>query len=190
MNRNQGKRGDEIGKNGSKSWFPFIFPGVVAGIYCIIAMIDSIIAIRALEAFVIILRQIIPVLALVFALMFLIDLFIRPAVIAKHLGSDSGVSGWLLAIVAGIIATGPVYVWYSMLADFREKGMRTALAGVFLYMRSVKIPFIPVMIYYFGGLYTVVLTTYLIVFSILVGIICEAAADENMIPAPVETQSH
>jgi hypothetical protein len=38
-----------------------------------------------------------------------------------HCESDFGVSGWILAIAAGIIATGPVYVWYSMLAEFWEK---------------------------------------------------------------------
>ena len=54
--------------------------------------------------------------------------------------------------------------------------MRTALAGVFLYTRSVKLPFIPLMVYYFGGLYTVVLTTYLIIFSVVTGMVCDAAA--------------
>lgn len=177
--------GNKNKKNNSR--FPIIFLGIVTGIYCIVALVDGTTAIRALGAFVDILRQIIPVLVLVFVVMFLVNLFIKPKAIAKHLGSKSGRTGWIIAIIAGIIATGPVYVWYSMLADFREKGMRTALAGVFLYMRSVKLPFIPVMIYYFGGLYTVVLTAYLIVFSLVVGLICEAAADENVIPIPSET---
>lgn len=166
------------GKDGQQkpSRFPIIFLGLVAAIYCIVAVTDFTIATRALQTFAGILRQIIPVLVLVFTLMFLIDLFVKPKAIAKHLGSESGMKGWILAIVAGIIATGPVYVWYSMLADFRKKGMRTALAGVFLYTRSVKLPFIPLMVYYFGGLYTVVLTTYLIIFSVVTGMVCDAAA--------------
>ena len=154
--------------------------------YGIVAIVDTPTAIRSLEAFIGILRQIIPVLILVFVLMFLVDLFVKPKSIAKHLGSESGLTGWLIAILAGIIATGPVYVWYSMLADFREKGMRTALAGVFLYMRSVKLPFIPVMIYYFGGLYTAVLTTYLIVFSVIVGLVCEKAVGKEEIHVPMD----
>ncbi|MDE4908768.1 hypothetical protein L0665_09130 [Methanogenium marinum] len=166
------------------SRFPLIFLGIVAGIYCIVAILDITVAIQALNAFFDVLRQIIPVLVLVFVLMFLVNLFIKPKAIAKHLGSKSGRTGWIIAIIAGIIATGPVYVWYSMLADFREKGMRTALAGVFLYTRSVKLPFIPVMIYYFGGLYTAVLTTYLIVFSVLTGIVCEVAEGKEETPVP------
>lgn len=187
MNQIQGKgERKKNRKNDSQSAFPFIFLGIVVGIYCIVAVMDSSIAVRALGAFVTILRQIIPILVLVFGLMFLVDLFVRPATIAKHLGSDSGLKGWVLAIVGGIIATGPIYVWYAMLAEFREKGMRTAFAGVFLYMRSVKLQFIPMMIYYFGGLFTVVLTAYLMIFSIVVGLICEKAADEKVIPIPSE----
>ena len=173
-------------KNERKNRFPVIFLGVVIGMYGIVAIVDTPTAIRSLEAFIGILRQIIPVLILVFVLMFLVDLFVKPKSIAKHLGSESGLTGWVIAIIAGIIATGPAYVWYSMLADFREKGMRTALAGVFLYMRSVKLPFIPVMIYYFGGLYTAVLTTYLIVFSAIVGLVCEKAVGKEDIHVPMD----
>jgi uncharacterized membrane protein YraQ (UPF0718 family) len=170
------------------SWFGLIFLGFVALCYIVAAVVSPAIAIQALRTFAGILRQIIPVLALVFALMFLIDLCVRPQAVARHLGRESGMKGWVLAIIAGIIATGPVYVWYSMLADFREKGMRTALAGVFLYMRSVKLPFIPVMIYYFGGLYTAVLTFYLIVFSVLTGVVCEAADRQDSGKNPSASQ--
>jgi uncharacterized membrane protein YraQ (UPF0718 family) len=183
------EKGKGNGKKKNNSSFPVIFLGIVIGIYCIVAMMDTAIALHALETFGGILRQIIPVLVLVCALMFLIDLFIKPKAIAKYLGSESGIFGWIVAIIAGIIATGPVYVWYSVLADFREKGMRTALAGVFLYMRSVKLPFMPVMIYYFGGLYTAVLTIYLIGFSVVVGLICEAADGKEIIPGPTEKSS-
>lgn len=170
------------GKPESPSRFPIIFLGVVVALYCGVAAMDITVATRALETFAGILRQIIPVLVLVFTLMFLIDLCVKPKAIAKHLGSESGVKGWVLAIVAGIIATGPIYVWYSMLADFQKKGMRTALAGVFLYTRSVKLPLLPLMVYYFGVLYTTVLSTYLIIFSVACGMVCEAATKNKDIP--------
>ncbi|WFN34473.1 permease [Methanogenium sp. S4BF] len=169
--------------------FPLIFLGIAAGIYCIAAIIDGSAAIRAFETFIGIFRQIIPVLVLVFVLMFLIDIFVRPTAIAKHLGSESGMKGWILAIIAGVISSGPVYIWYSMLADFREKGMRTAFAGTFLYIRSIKLPLLPMMIFYFGGLYTTVLTAYLIVFSVIVGMICEAAEGNPEIPASADKPS-
>ena len=187
---NGGQKGNKqsggTGGQESPSRFPLIFLGVVTAIYCGVAAIDITVATRALEAFAGILRQIIPVLVLVFTLMFLIDLFVKPKAIAKHLGSESGAKGWILAIVAGIIATGPIYVWYSMLADFRNKGMRTALAGVFLYTRAVKLPLLPLMVYYFGALYTAVLSTYLIIFSVACGLVCEVVTGTKDTSDPQE----
>ena len=187
-NGEQNKKNPAEGNRGreSPSRFPLIFLGVVVAIYCGVAAMDATVATRALEAFAGILRQIIPVLVLVFTLMFLIDLFVKPKAIAKHLGSESGAKGWILAIVAGIIATGPIYVWYSMLADFRKKGMRTALAGVFLYTRAVKLPLLPLMVYYFGGLYTAILSTYLIIFSVACGLVCEVVTGTKDTSDPQE----
>ncbi len=175
--KGNGMKGNGTGphKGGSSSGFILIFLPIVLVLYLITALLDYETFLAAVRTFLGIILQILPVLALVFVLFFLVDLFIRPQAIARHLGYESGIKGWLLAVVAGIIATGPVYVWYSMLADFQEKGMRIAFSGVFLYMRSVKLPFIPLMIYYFGGAFTAVVTFYLIVFSILAGICCEKA---------------
>ena len=60
-------------------------------------------------------------LILVFVLMLLLNLFLKPAQIARFLGKGSGVKGILLPAAAGIISTGPIYVWYPLLHDLREK---------------------------------------------------------------------
>lgn len=66
--------------------------------------------------------------------------------------------GWIFSIVAGILSIGPIYVWYPLLSDLREKGMRTSFMGTFLYNCSVKLPLLPIMIYYFESIYTLILT--------------------------------
>ena len=176
----KGPQGDRMEENSAgrkggsgQPAFPMIFLGIAVACYLITALLDYGAFIESVWTFFGIILQILPVLALVFALFFVVDLFVRPQAIARHLGYESGIKGWILSVVAGIIATGPVYVWYSMLADFQEKGMRIAFTGIFLYMRSVKLPFIPLMIYYFGGAFTAVLTLYLILFSFFAGILCE-----------------
>jgi len=68
---------------------------------------------------------------------------------------------------------GPVYAWYPMLRELRQKGMRNGLIAAFLYSRAVKLPLLPLMIHYFGVAYAVVLSLYLIAFSILSGIVIE-----------------
>jgi hypothetical protein len=60
-----------------------------------------------------------------------------------------------------------------MLAEFRRHGVRPALLAVFLYNRNVKIPFLPVMVYYFGLRYTVVVSGLIIIFSLLNGLLLE-----------------
>jgi len=113
--------------------------------------------------------RIIPALLIVYLVMFLINLFVKPQKIVRHLGEKSGTKGILISMVAGILSTGPIYVWYPLLKDLREKGMTNMLITIFLYNRAVKIPLLPMMIYYFGLQFTVILTILMIVFSVLNG---------------------
>ncbi|MBA7715913.1 hypothetical protein ES703_124972 [subsurface metagenome] len=80
-------------------------------------------------------------LSLVFVIMLLINLFLKPARIAKFLGKGSGVKGIALSAAAGIISTGPIYVWYPLLRDLKEKGAGESSIAIFLYNRAVK-PFL------------------------------------------------
>ena len=57
--------------------------------------------------------------------------------------------------------------------------MRNSLLAVLLYNRNVKIPFIPAMIYYFGLKFTVFISLYIIIFSVLNGKLIEALAGEK-----------
>ena len=164
-----GEKGQKPGGGKKPSKLNWGFPAFVIVIYIVVAFIDPDLAKEAFWIFFGILMQIIPVLVFVFFLLFITDLFIRPEKVAKYLGSESGVTGWLVAIVAGIISSGPIYVWFPFLSEMREKGMKTGLAATFLYNRAVKVPLLPLMIYYFGFAFTVVLTVYMILFSVVVG---------------------
>jgi uncharacterized membrane protein YraQ (UPF0718 family) len=73
----------------------------------------------------------------------------------------------------GILSHGPIYVWYPLLRELREHGMRTSLVAAFLYNRAIKIPLLPLMIYYFGVIYVVVLLIFMIIASIVEGKIIE-----------------
>jgi len=120
-----------------------------------------------------VMRQVLPVLGLVFLLLFFANLLLAPAKVNKYLGRESGLKGWLASVVAGIFSMGPVYAWYAVMAELQQKGMRTALIATFLYSRAVKLPLLPLMIYYFGLSYTLILCLYLVVFSVISGILIE-----------------
>jgi uncharacterized membrane protein YraQ (UPF0718 family) len=97
----------------------------------------------------------------------------NPKTVSKYVGKRSGIKGWFLAISTGILSHGPIYVWYPLLKDLRDKGMRNGLIATFLYSRAIKIPLLPLMVYYFGLLFMVVLLPYIVIASLVEGEIIE-----------------
>lgn len=115
----------------------------------------------------------IPILLLIFFLMFIFNIFLDAQKTVEYLGEKSGKTALGLSVIFGIFSAGPVYMWYPLLADLKEKGMKNSLIAVFLYNRAVKLPLIPMMIAYFGLNYTIILSGYMIVFSIINGLMIE-----------------
>jgi uncharacterized membrane protein YraQ (UPF0718 family) len=150
-----------------------LFLLVVVILYLVLAALDFETAQAGFTAFLRLLAGILPVLGIVFSLIFVSNLLLDSRTLVRYLGREAGKRGWLIAVVAGIISAGPIYLWFPLLSDLREKGMRPALIAVFLYNRAVKIPLLPVMILYFGLKTVVILTLYMVLFSLLNGFIVE-----------------
>jgi uncharacterized membrane protein YraQ (UPF0718 family) len=118
-------------------------------------------------------ERLLPVLGIVLLVLFFSNLLLQRAWVHENLGVDSGLRSWLLAVVGGILAAGPVYPWYALLGELRSKGMRTGLMSVFLYSRAIKLPLVPLLIHYFGLAYTLTLFGYLILLSLPAGVLLE-----------------
>lgn len=108
-------------------------------------------------------------LCLVFTLMVVLNLFLKPVHIAKFLGKGVGVKGFFLTATAGIISMGPIYAWYPLLKELRERGVSNSLIALFLGNRAVKPLLLPVLISYFGWTYAVILTVLTMLGSLAVG---------------------
>lgn len=159
--------------DGKKHRGSLLFLLIVILLYGIAFLFDETLAQEALGFALNLLYRVTPVLLLVFALIFLSNLLLRPERVRAHLGKGSGARGWIIAMTGGILSVGPVYPWYALLGDLQEKGMRNALIAVFLYSRAIKLPLLPLMIHYFGMAYTLVLVLCLAVFAMLNGVIME-----------------
>ncbi len=118
-----------------------------------------------------ILKNIVPVLVLVFVLMTLVEYYIPPKAISKYVGKSSGIKKWVVAIVGGIISTGPIYMWYPMLKELKKQGASYGFVATFLYNRAIKIPLIPLLIFYFGLEYVIILTVVMMIMSVIIGLI-------------------
>lgn len=88
--------------------------------------------------------------ALIFALMVLTDLFITKKIVMKFFNGNNQILSWILIIIGGIISTGPIYMWYPILSELSEKGLKKRFITGFLYNRSIKIPLIIPMIAVFS----------------------------------------
>ncbi len=117
-----------------------------------------------------ILLKIIPVFILVFVLMSLTNYFVTPKFVAKHL-AEKGIRKWFYVIVGGILSTGPIYMWYPLLAELQKKGLSYGLIACFLYNRAIKIPLLPLMMFYFNWNYVLVLFLVMVCVSIFQGVL-------------------
>jgi uncharacterized membrane protein YraQ (UPF0718 family) len=151
----------------------WLFLALVLAGYGVAAVIAPDLAYRACAGFVAMLEKVAPALALVFVLMLLGEMLLSNERVENWLGRGSGLRGWFLALAAGVLSAGPAYTWYALLAELRAKGMRTALAAVFLYARAIKLPLLPLLAHYFGLRYMIVLSLFIAAFSILNGRIME-----------------
>lgn len=154
----------------------WLFLALVLLGYAAVALLEPEVAARAWAAFTRMAASLVPVLVLVFALVFLAERFLSPECARAWLGRSSGWRGWLLALAAGVVSTGPVYAWYSLLAGLRRKGMRDALVAVVLYARAIKLPMLPMLAHYFGLAYMLVLSLWLAVFALVIGALAERLA--------------
>ncbi|MDF1577825.1 MAG: hypothetical protein RQ753_05990 [Desulfurivibrionaceae bacterium] len=144
---------------------------LMLAVYPVVGFLNPDLAGQALAGFKSMVMKVIPILGLVFIALFAVNLLLNPERIKKHLGRDSGIMGWFYAVIGGILISGPPYVLYPMLGEFKRLGVRNSLIAVYLYNRNVKIPFLPVMAYYFGLRYTVVVSVLIILFSLLNGLL-------------------
>ncbi|MBW2965979.1 hypothetical protein KY342_02640 [Candidatus Woesearchaeota archaeon] len=153
-------------KQVSGTWYFFI---AMLIIYLFLFLIREDLFTSSISFFYSIILKIIPIFILVFILMAITNYFITPKFVMKHLG-EKGVKKWFYIIVGGILSTGPIYMWYPLLADLRDKGLSYGLIACFLYNRAIKIPLLPIAIFYFGWKYILVLSIVMIFVSVIQGI--------------------
>ena len=155
--------------NISTSWY-FLIIVIIAYIFLLIFNKSQFYS--SISFFGNILLKIIPIILLVFVLMTISNYFITPEFIIKHV-KEKGIRKWFYVIIGGILSSGPIYMWYPLLADLKHKGLSYGLIACFLYNRAIKIPLLPLAILYFGWKYVIVLGFVMIFASIIQGILID-----------------
>lgn len=159
----------KIKRNISTSWYFLIFVLIA---YLVLFLVSRESFFDSLSFFGNILLKIIPIFAIVFILMVISNYFITPQFVLKHT-REKGVNKWFFIIVGGILSSGPIYMWYPLLADLKSKGLSYGLIACFLYNRAIKIPLLPLIVLYFGWKYVIVLTFVMVFISVIQGILID-----------------
>jgi len=146
-------------------WIFLIF---VFFLYIIFIFINISLVFKSLNTFFQLFYRLLPVLLLVFVLIYLFN-FLDPKIINKYLIRNMGVRKHLIVAFLGILSLGPIYMWYPLLADTKEKGLNDGLIATFLYARAIKLPLLPLMISYFSLKITMIITLLIFVFSFING---------------------
>jgi len=173
----QVKTGQSSSKN--KGWW-FLLATLL--LYVALYFYDEALTRASLQHFIGLLTTLTPILALVMLFMWGLDVLIDPKAINKYMGHESGWKGWAISIVGGILSHGPVYAWYPLLESLQKQGTRPALIATFLYARSIKLPWLPMLAFYFGSTYMILFTLFLTLFAPLVGWLTERSYYHGISP--------
>ena len=149
---------------------------IILVIYLIFLFANFNLFLSCLKFFFNIFKKIIPIFVFVFVLMVITNYFFTPKIVSKYF-KKKGMKKWFFVVVAGILSAGPVYMWYSFLANLKNKGVNYGLISCFLYNRAIKIPLLPLMIFYFSLKYIIILNVVMIFMSVAQGIILNKLLD-------------
>lgn len=136
-------------------------------LYIILFSISSARVVTALKMSGSIMLQIAIPLLIAFITMVVLNLFSGHEKISRFFGRRQRIKGIAFSSLAGILSMGPVYAWYPLLKGLREKNISDFHLANFLSNRAIKPFLFPVMVFYFGWIYTLILNVLLLMCSLL-----------------------
>jgi uncharacterized membrane protein YraQ (UPF0718 family) len=147
----------------------FLF--LVILIYLSVLIFNFTFFIISLNRFIDLAIRVLPSILGTFVLIFIFNYVLTDQRIKRYLIGKASWKKYFLVVSLGILSAGPIYAWYPFLADLKEQGFKNGLISIFLYNRAIKLPFIPIIIYYFSLKFVILLTVLMIIFSIMNGMI-------------------
>jgi len=151
----------------------WIFPSLVIAIYIALFFVDSDKTLHALNYAANLFADIVPILFAVLFFMFLFNL-VDDKKLKKLIDGSPKAVQYIAMMLLGTFSHGPVYAWYPLMREFREKGIGYGSIAIFLYARGIKLSLLPMLAIYFGFKYTLVLTIVMAVFSYIQGLMVDA----------------
>ncbi|BEP27970.1 cation-translocating P-type ATPase [Helicovermis profundi] len=159
-------------KNKKSSKIKWIMLSLVSILYITLFFFNKSKTIEAFNYSINLFLSIIPVLFIVLIIMFLFNL-INEEKFKKMVENSSRHTQYIVMTILGTLSHGPIYAWYPLMKDLKNKGITDGSISSFLYSRGIKLTFLPALVIYFGLKYTIILTSYMFLFSYLLGVVID-----------------
>lgn len=155
-----------------KKFSAWCFLVIMISTYLVLFFLSPHIFWNSFNSFQKILIKILPIFIFVFVLMVIVNRYMSNEFIIKHMRGNK-VKSWIYIIIGGILSTGPMYIWYPLLKNLRNKGITNGEIACFLYNRSIKPAYLPLIIFYFGLKYVTILTIIMVAMSLVQAFVIE-----------------
>lgn len=152
---------------------------------CVIALygwafgVDSGRALQALQISLATLASVLLLIAAVFGLVGLLQVWISRDLIVRLLGREGGIRGLLLAALCGTLLIGPAYIIFPLLMSIHKQGARWAVVTIVLSAYAVKLQMIPIEIEFLGWPFSLGRALLTIALAIPTGLLVEALMERR-----------
>ncbi len=157
----------------SKGFQGIYFLAFVILLYIVLYFINTSKTIESLRHFIKNTLSVIPIFGVVILLTAIINYYFPKERLAKILQGKSKTNTYLLSLLAGAISMGPLFTWYPLLKNLKEKGLQDGALVTFIYGKSIKLTLLPVMIGFFGQLYTIIFMLFIAIAALVQGVLFE-----------------
>jgi len=113
-------------------------------------------------------KKILPILFLVYFFIFIFWFFLENKKIKNFLENWWFFIKLFFSLIWWIFSSWPLYLWYPILKQLKDKWLNESFLVIFIYARAIKIPLFMIMISYFWLNFTLIFNWVLIMNSILI----------------------
>jgi len=150
-----------------------IFIGIIAAAVILLALYPEN-RVASFQASYDLFIEFILILPAVMVLMGLFSVWVRKETVVKYLGHASGIKGLIIALIMGMMPTGPLYIAFPMASMLLKKGARVANIIIFLSAWAcIKLPQELVEIRFMGIKFMIIRLGFTIIMVIMMGLFIE-----------------
>ncbi|RLE30767.1 hypothetical protein DRJ54_01990 [Candidatus Acetothermia bacterium] len=123
--------------------------------------------------------QTIEIIAAVFILIGLLQVWVPPKAVARLFGKEGGWKGLALAATIPVMIGGSLFTILPLMQALREKGARIAVIGAFITAWGGKLPLLPLEMHFLGWRFAALRLALIVPTAALLGLALEAIVDRK-----------